>query len=90
VDLSRRAPLGRILRLLAARRRDTPGETVAIEEIIQAGWPGERVQVEAALNRAYVALATLRKLGLRSVLMSGAGGYWLNPAVALTIVEELS
>jgi predicted ATPase len=88
VDLSRRAPLGRIVHALAQRRFDAPGEALPVEEIIRAGWPGERIGAEAALNRARVALATLRKLGLRDVLVTGAGGYWLNPAVAVSFATN--
>ena len=39
------------------------------------GWPSERIGADAALNRAYVALASLRKKGLRGLLVSGEGGY---------------
>ncbi|MGD0530513.1 MAG: hypothetical protein ABSE49_35595 [Polyangiaceae bacterium] len=87
VDLSRRAPLSRVLLLLATRRREAPGEPVPVEEIIGAGWPDERIEARSALNRAYVALATLRKLGLRGVLQTNAGGYCLHPAVAVRFME---
>jgi hypothetical protein len=33
----------------------------------------------------HVALATLRKLGLREVLVRGEGGYLLSPAVRLAV-----
>jgi hypothetical protein len=88
VDLSRRAPYARILELLARRRREAPGEPISTDEIVSAGWPGERMLVEAALNRAYVALSALRRLGLRDVLRTGGGGYWLDPAIALTIAPH--
>ena len=88
VDLSRRAPLSRILLLLARRRHEAPGEPVGVEEIIRAGWPDERMGTRSALNRAYVALATLRKLGLRGLLQTGAGGYSLHPAVAVRFPSE--
>ncbi|MDI1481333.1 tetratricopeptide repeat protein [Polyangium sp. y55x31] len=83
VDLSRRAPLRRILLALAKLRASAPGQTLPLDEIIRAGWPGERIGVDAAANRVRVALATLRKLGLREVLMTGQGGYLLDPATAV-------
>ena len=83
VDLSRRAPLSRVLLLLATRRREAPGEPVPVEDVIRAGWPDERIDARSALNRAYVALATLRKLGLRGILQTTAGGYCLHPGVAV-------
>jgi hypothetical protein len=83
VDLSRRPSLARVLGLLATRRHDHPLEPVSIDEIVRAGWPGEKIVADAALNRARVALATLRKLGLREVLVHGEGGYWLGAEVGV-------
>ena len=40
---------------------------------------------EAAMNRVHVALTTLRKLGLRELLVTAAGGYMLDPAVAMVL-----
>jgi predicted ATPase len=88
VDLSRRVPLGRILVLLARQRREAPGEPVGIDEIVRAGWPDERIETRAALNRAYVALATLRKLGLRELLQSTGGGYCIDPAVGMRLPHD--
>jgi hypothetical protein len=73
---------------LARRRLDAPGEGVPVEEVVRAGWPRERISATAALNRAYVALATLRKLGLRDLIVTGAGGYLLNPAVVVRLAAE--
>ena len=77
VDLRRRAPLARILHALARRRVESPGETMRVEDILAAGWPGERVRYDAGANRVYVALAELRKLGLRDWIMSDTSGYRL-------------
>jgi predicted ATPase len=88
VDLSRRAPLRRVLMLLARHRRDAPGEPVSLQAIIRAGWPSERIDARAADNRAYVALATLRKLGLRALLQTSSAGYCLHPGVGLRLSEE--
>ncbi|MDI1446278.1 tetratricopeptide repeat protein [Polyangium sp. 6x1] len=85
LDLSRRAPLRRILLALAKLRASAPGQTLPLDEIIRAGWPGERIGADAAANRVRVALATLRKLGLREVLMTGQGGYLLDPATAVYV-----
>jgi len=88
VDVSRRQPLRRLVAALARRRVDAPGESVALEELIEAGWPGERVRHEAAVNRVHVALTTLRKLGLRELLVSGEHGYLLSPAVPVAFEED--
>jgi hypothetical protein len=88
VDLSRRAPASRIVELLARRRHASPGDAVTLDEIVSSAWPGERMHTTAAFNRAYVALATLRKLGLRDVLVTGSGGYWLSPAVTVRFATD--
>lgn len=84
VELPPSSPLCRILALLATRRVDAVGEAIPIEDLIRAGWPTEKIGATSALNRAYVALATLRKLGLRSVLLHRSGGYLLTEAVTVS------
>ena len=85
VDLSRRAPLRRILAALARARVDAPGDSLGLDDLLGAGWPGERIAHAAAVNRVHVALATLRKLGLRGLLHSGERGYLLDPAAAVEV-----
>jgi len=85
VDLSRRVPLRRILHALARLRVDAPGEPLSMNEIVRAGWPGERMSPGAAANRVRVALATLRRLGLHDVIVTGTGGYLLDPAIAVVL-----
>jgi hypothetical protein len=88
VALPERSPMRRILEHLARRRIDAPGEVVSVEEVIRVAWPGEKIGAAAALNRAYVALATLRKLGLRSVLVQAGGGYALSQAVVVRLEDK--
>ncbi len=73
----------RVFEGLLAERLDVPGEPLDLDALLAAGWPGERVLPEAASNRVYVAIATLRKLGLRSVLLSRELGCLLDPDVGL-------
>ncbi len=81
VDLRRRAPLQRIVLVLAQQRLDAPGEALGLDELLAAGWPGERVGDSAGANRVHVALSTLRNLGLRTILVSSAAGYALTSAI---------
>jgi predicted ATPase len=83
VTLPARSPLRRLLDRLVVQRERAPGEPVSLEEIIEAGWPGEKIGADAALNRAYVAIASLRKQGLREVLVRAGGGYALSQAVVV-------
>ena len=87
IDLERRPTLRRVLDGLVLRRRTAPGQPMDLEALLAAGWPGERVQPQAAANRVYVAIATLRKLGLRDVILSREDGYLLDPEVPLEDAE---
>lgn len=89
IDLSRRAPLSRILHALARRRIDAPGEALRVEDLLAAGWPGERVRFEAGANRVYVALTELRKLGLRDFVLSDQAGYRLTTSRPVTLEATL-
>ncbi|APR81458.1 Signal transduction response regulator [Minicystis rosea] len=83
VDLSRRGPLRLILRALVEQRQDAPGVGLDAEHLFAVGWPGERALPHAAANRVYAAIATLRRLGLDTVLQRHDDGYLLNPAVSI-------
>jgi hypothetical protein len=77
VSLARRPNLRGLLVRLVEARLSHPGASVAPDALIAAGWPGERILPDAAKNRLYVAVTTLRKLGLRELLESRGDGYAL-------------
>jgi hypothetical protein len=79
--LGARRTLRRLLVALAEARRDRAGVALTVEELLHAGWPGEDPLPEAGSNRVYVAISTLRKLGLGESLQRWDGGYRLDPAV---------
>jgi tetratricopeptide (TPR) repeat protein len=83
VDVSRRAAPSRILAALVAAYKAKRG--LSLENLVEAGWPGERIVQEAAAARAYVAVSTLRRLGLRPVLLHKDGLYRLDPKIPLAI-----
>jgi hypothetical protein len=86
--LGRRRPLRRVLLALAHARRSRAGAPVTIEELLRAGWPGEQPLAEAASNRVWVTISTLRKLGLGDALQRWDGGYRLDPAVPCRIEDS--
>jgi hypothetical protein len=86
VDLVRRASLRRILAALVTHRRASPGGALSIESLVEAGWPGERLRADAAQNRLYTAVRTLRRLGLDGVLRTAGDGYLLDADVELRIM----
>jgi len=79
IDLSSRPQLVRIVRALAEQRMTLPGVALSQDELLAHAWPGERMTAEAAANRMKVALSTLRKLGLRSLIQRTDEGYLLDP-----------
>ncbi|MBS2017501.1 MAG: helix-turn-helix domain-containing protein [Deltaproteobacteria bacterium] len=87
VMLTQRSPLGRIVALLAEARLASPGKLVTDEQLVARAWPGERMVPRARRNRLHVAIATLRKLGLRPVLERRDEGYLLSRDVSTIIAD---
>ncbi len=83
VDLEKRKALRRILAHLATERVARPGSAVDMDALLRAGWPGTRLTHDSAKNRVHVAISTLRKLGLRRVLLSLDDGWLLDPSIAV-------
>jgi hypothetical protein len=89
VILERRRAVRLILLTLVRARQEQPGVALPLDALLAAGWPGERVLPQAGASRVYVVLATLRRLGLRGLLLSRDGGYLLDPKVPLRVVPSL-
>jgi len=83
IDLQKRVPMWRMVARLIKRRRDEPGAAVSSEDLQEAGWPGEKMARDAGMHRVRVAVASLRKLGLRDLLLHRDDGYVLDPTVPL-------
>jgi hypothetical protein len=79
VTLMRRRSLRLVLRRLLEERLARPGSALSVDELLSAGWPGERVVPHAGAARVYVAISTLRKMGLRAFLVSRDDGYLIDP-----------
>jgi hypothetical protein len=77
VDLSRRSAPRKFLLALVADSIG-PSAGLSLDDLIEAGWPGESLVRSAASARVYVAISTLRKLGLESVLTRVEGRYQLD------------
>ncbi len=87
VSLVQRPALARMLHALATWRIARPGILLEGDRLVELTWPGERILPAARKNRLHVAIATLRKLGLRSVLESVAGSYRLCRDVGVVLVD---
>jgi tetratricopeptide (TPR) repeat protein len=73
LDLSTAPVLARLFYAIAAN--SATNGLCSVEECVAAGWPGEFIQHDAALNRIYQAISRLRRLGLRDVIEAADGGY---------------
>lgn len=87
VCLEGRRALCRVYRSLFAMRVEQPGAPVGVAQLLANGWPGERVLARAGANRVYVALSTLRNLGLRGAISRTRQGYLLDPAATSVAVN---
>lgn len=68
VDLSRKRVLRRVLAALA------PGEPLTQDALLRQAWPGEKTAGDSGRARVHVAVAELRKLGLRDALVTATHG----------------
>lgn len=87
VRFGRQTVLWRLLVELCEARLRTPGQAVAHDQLIAAGWPGQTVAASSAQNRLHVALNSLRKLGLRAVMLTRDDGYLISPSVRVRWVS---
>lgn len=83
VDLVRYGPVRRLLDRLVDERLATPGNALTAEQLIEAGWPGERMRHSAGLLRVYSAIRRLRRLGLEPLLITRDDGYLLDANAAV-------
>ncbi len=84
IPLGKRKALSSILGALAEAREAGAGCRRA--QLIDAGWPGERILEAAATQRLRVALSTLRKLGLEPLIRTLDDGYALGSDVPVARV----
>ena len=85
VEIGHRKPLARLVRALVEQRLAHPGQPLRPRELLTLGWPDDHVVERAGANRVYVALTTLRKLGLRDHIQRTEHGYLLAPELELEI-----
>ena len=81
VSLTRRNSGRRILQHLVGIARDAPATVVTRDELLEIGWPGERMMAESGFARVHTTLWRLRQLGLGEVLVSEEDGYRLRDDV---------
>jgi hypothetical protein len=82
VSLKTRGALRRILAALADAH--ATGVLLEASAIFAHGWPGQSIRPDSASMRVRSAIATLRKLGLRELLVTHDAGYRLAPEAQVT------
>lgn len=83
-SLQKRKVLRALLRGLIDARKTGPLDASGLAQLC---WPGEKISPLSATNRVYVAVTTLRKLGLGKALAYGEGGYRLLEDETVRVVE---
>ena len=83
-SLETRVPLRRLLSALVRQRMHSPNQPLSVQAAFEEGWPGERAHPDAAATRVYTAIFSLRRLGLRGLLVRRRGGYMLDAEVSVT------
>lgn len=86
--VAERPSIGGVFQKLVEKRRRAPGQSVTTEDLLDAGWPRERVLPEAGTSRVYSAVSTLRRLGLGECLTTTDSGYLLSPSAPLLLVTS--
>lgn len=89
VDLRRRRAQRLLLKALVDHRLAAPGVGLSVEQLFEAGWPGDRALPSAASARVYVAIRTLRSFGLNDLLLRQDDGYLLDPRTPVRRVAEI-
>ncbi|MEZ4335889.1 MAG: hypothetical protein R3B82_04615 [Sandaracinaceae bacterium] len=84
-SLEHRPTLARVLAALVSHE----DAGLDLDALLAAGWPGESVQPKAGRARVYVAISTLRKLGLEGVVARTDAGYALSPGTFVIAAEDL-
>ena len=82
-DLSKHASCRRMFHALLLAREQRAGEPMSVEDLFEAGWPGEHISPESARNRVHVNLARLRGMGLKDLLVRTEQGYHLSAGVSV-------
>ena len=88
ISLERRLALRRILGALIDNHLTHGVAPIDAQSLVAIGWPGEKLLGNSGAQRCYVAIADLRRFGLRGVIESAPGGYRFAQDVDIKIVPS--
>jgi hypothetical protein len=83
VSLLRSGRLRNIFEALVQRAEQQPGIALTRDDVLEAGWPGERMRPESGALRVYTAIRRLRQSGLGDALVTRDDGYVLDGVTLL-------
>jgi hypothetical protein len=86
--LETRIPLRRLLLALGELKLRNPNGVLPVTAAFEAGWPGERATPAAAAMRVYTAVHSLRRMGLKGLLVRRRRGYVLDIDVQIAASES--
>lgn len=86
--LETRIPLRRLLLALGELKMRNPNGVLPVTAAFEAGWPGERATPAAAAMRVYTAVHSLRRMGLKGLLVRRRRGYVLDINVQIAASES--
>jgi tetratricopeptide (TPR) repeat protein len=87
VACAHRPVLRRLLVALVHAHLAQPGRPIPVDELLAAGWPGERMMATAAVHRLQVTISRLRLAGLGSAIRADPDGYFLDAALSVRLFE---
>ena len=88
VELTGRGTLCRLLAALLCARSEDANRRLTARDLAAAGWPEDDPSARAVINRVYVAMSTLRSLGLREALDRTPQGYRFDVETPVEPVES--
>ncbi len=88
-DISRRQALRKILVYLAEQQKSTEQVSVSVHDVIEAGWPDEKILHDAALARVYTTMNRMRAMGLDEIIITLDDGYAFAPDIVVEWVDSL-
>jgi tetratricopeptide (TPR) repeat protein len=78
VDMRRRRSTRMLLGVLVRRRLEAPGSAVSCDELVELLWPDDRADRATVTSRLYVAILSLRRLGLGEHIVGCPDGYLID------------
>jgi predicted ATPase len=88
VSCARRPVMRRLLVALTRAHLSQPARGVSAAELIEAGWPDQRMRAQSARDRLHMMISRIRDLGLRGVLHGDGERYRFADDLEICIEDD--